>query len=115
MYSWCYPFILEPDEKTNPSEIFRTHIDDLCDAFAVHFDRIINGLFAKKLIGQSVLESATTEGVSNYCKASKLVHILYGLLLVHKDPDQYLVKICDVLLKQHDQVLTDIVISIRTD
>ena len=37
------------------------------------------------------------------------------MLLVHKDPDQYLAKICDVLLKQQDQILTDIVISIRTD
>ena len=56
----------------------------------------------------------TTEGQSNYQKASKVVHELYSQLQAQRDPEQYLTKVCDVLLKQDDQrLLKDIANSIK--
>ena len=102
-------------EDNSPSEVFRTHIVELCDAFAANLDRITNGLFAKKLIGQSVLQTTTTEGISTFKKSSKVVHTLYNALLHHENPEQYLSKIFDVLLKEDDQTLTDIVMRIKAN
>ena len=70
-------------------------------------------MFAEKLIGQAIQQSTSIEAISDYRKASKLVHELYKQLQSHNDPKQYLTKICDVLLKQHDQRLTDIVNNIK--
>ena len=50
----------------------------------------------------------TIESGSKYQKASKVVHELYNQLQAHRDPEQYLSKICDILLKQDDQRLKDI-------
>ena len=70
-------------------------------------------MFAEKLIGQAIQQSTTIEAISDYRKASKLIYELYKQLQTHNDPKQYLTKICDVLLKQHDQRLTDIVNNIK--
>ena len=99
----------------SPSEIFRAHIDELCDAFAANLDRITNGLFSKKLIGQSVQQSTTTEGITTYEKSSKVVYTLYYALVRHENPEHYLTKIFDVLLKEDDQTLTDIVMKIKAN
>ena len=50
--------------------------------------------------------------MTDYTKASKLMSILQRQLEVHSDPDQYLVNICNVLINQQQQTLTDIAISI---
>ena len=92
---------------------FRIHLDDLCDAFATNLDWLTNGLFARGIIGQAIQQSTTIEAISDYRKTSKLVHELYKQLQSHNDPKQYLTKICDVLLKQHDQRLIDIVSNIK--
>ena len=55
----------------------------------------------------------TIESGSNYQKASKVVHELYNQLQAHRKPEQYLTKICNVLLKQDDQRLKDIANSIK--
>ena len=50
--------------------------------------------------------------MTDYTKASKLLSVLQRQLEVHSDPDQYLVNICNVLINQQQQTLTDIAISI---
>ena len=55
----------------------------------------------------------TTEGQSSYQKASKVVHELYSQLQAQRDPELYLTKICDVLLKQDNQRLKDIANNIK--
>ena len=102
------------EEESGPSEIFRNHISDLSKRFASCLYEITDSLFSERLIGQSILESMTTEGRSNYQKASKVVHELYSQLQSHRDPEQYLCKICDVLLRQDDQRLKDIANNIKT-
>ena len=97
------------EEEHNPADIFRIHLDHLCDAFTANLDRISDSLFANGLIGEAVLQSTTIDGVSNYCKARQVVHELYNQLKTHSQSKQYLTMICDVLLKQNDQRLTDIV------
>ena len=108
------PFIfIVPEEKPNPSETFRTYIPDISKAIASCLDEVADKLFAEKLIGQAVLQSTTAEGISNYRKASKVVHELYNQLQAHRHPAQLLTKICDVLLKENDQKLKDIANSIK--
>ena len=50
--------------------------------------------------------------MTDYTKASKLMSVLQRQLEVRSDPDQYLVNICNVLINQQQQTLTDIAISI---
>ena len=102
-----------PEERPNPSETFRTYIPDINKAIASCLDEFADKLFAEKLIGQAVLQFTTAEGVSNYRKASKVVHELYNQLQAHRHPVQLLIKICDVLLKENDQKLKDIANSIK--
>ena len=104
--------ILALVEESNPSEIFRTHSADLSEAIATDLDRVTDRLFAEKIIGQSIVQFTTTEGVSNYRKARNVVHELFNLLQAHRNPKQYLTKICNVLLKQDDLRLRDIANSI---
>ena len=99
-------------EESNPSEIFRTYSADLSEAIATDLDRVTDRLFAVKIIGQSIVQFTTTEGVSNYCKARKVVHELFNLLQGHRNPKQYLTEICNVLLKQDNLRLRDIIISL---
>ena len=53
-----------------------------------------------------------TSAEGDYKKSSKLVHALLQLSKSKSDPDQYLVNICNVLINQQQQTLTDIAISI---
>ena len=102
-------------KELSPSEIFRTHIADLSKPVASSLEDIADRLFSERLIGQDLLQSTTTEGVSKDQKARKVVHELFNILQVHRDPEQYLTKICDVLLKQDDQRLKDIANSIKVN
>ena len=96
-------------KASDPSEIFRTHIADISDAFATNLDQVTNSLFAKKLIVHQVYQNIlTTEGVSSYRKASRLVDELYNQLKAHSEPKLNLSAICDVMLKQDDQRLKKI-------
>ena len=99
-------------DESNPSEIFHTHSADISEAIANDLDRVTDRLFAEKIIGQSIVQFTTTEGVSNYRKARKVVHELFNLLQAHRNPKQYLTQICNVLLKQDNPRLRDIANSI---
>ena len=101
------------EDESNLSEIFRPHIADLSNAITSDLYRVTDRLFAKNLIGQGIQQSTTIEAIPDYCKASKLVYELYKQLQDHNDPKQYLTKICNILLKLHDQRLTDIVNNIK--
>ena len=48
-----------------------------------------------------------------FISCRKVVHELYSQLQAHSEPKQYLIKICDVLLKQDDQRLKDIANNIK--
>ena len=87
---------------------------DLIKAITSNLDEITDRLFSKRLIGQDVLQSTTTEGVSSYRKARKVVHELFNLLQAHRDPKQYLTTLCEVLLKLDDPRLRDIANNIKT-
>ena len=50
----------------------------------------------------------TTKGESDLVKSSKLINVLQRQLQAHKDPNQYLVDICNVLKNQQDQRLKEI-------
>ena len=104
---------LAQSEESIPSEIFRTSMADLTKAIASNLDEITDRLFSERFIGQDVLQSTTTEGVSNYRKARKVVHELFNLLQAHRDPKQYLTLLCEVLLKQDDPRLSGIANSIK--
>ena len=86
---------------------------DFTKAIASNLDEITDRLFSERLIGQDVLQSTTTEGISNYRKARKVVHELFNSLQAHRDPKQYLTILCDMLLKQDDPRLRDIANSIK--
>ena len=86
---------------------------DLIKAITSNLDEITDRLFSERLIGEDVLQSTTTEGVSNYQKARKVVHELFNLLQAHRDPKQYLITFCEVLLKQDDPRLRDIANNIK--
>ena len=96
-----------------PSEIFRTNMADITKAIASNLDEITDRLFSERLIGEDILQSTTTEGVSNYRKARKVVHELFNLLQAHRDPKQYLTILCEVLLKLDDPRLRDIANNIK--
>ena len=106
-------FSVQNQEEPSPSEIFRFHISDLTKAASSNLDEITDNLFSQALIGKAILQSTNVEGVSSYRKARKIVYELFNQLEVHNDPKLYLIKICDVLLKQDDLRLNDIAISIK--
>ena len=88
---------LAQSEESIPSEIFHTNMADFTNAIASNLDEITDRLFSERFIGHDVLQSTTTEGVSNYHKARKAVHELFKLLQAHRDPKQYLTMFCGVL------------------
>lgn len=82
----------------------------LCNALAIpnNLSRFGNGLFTKKIFSQEMLQSIMSESCDDYNKASKLVQVLYRQLKAHKNSQQYLNEICDVLLQQPDEELKEI-------
>ena len=74
---------------------------------------ITQALHAKGIISFEVKDQIlTAKGEGDNKKAIYLLHVLQRQLEVHSDPDQYLVNICNVLINQQQQTLTDIAISI---
>ena len=74
---------------------------------------VTQALHAKGIISFEVKDQIlTAKGEGDNKKAIYLLHVLQRQLEVHSDPDQYLVNICNVLINQQQQTLTDIAISI---
>ena len=74
---------------------------------------VTQALHAKGIISFEVKDQIlTAKGEGDNKKAIYLLHVLQRQLEAHSDPDQYLVNICNVLINQQQQTLTDIAISI---
>ena len=74
---------------------------------------VTQALHTKGIISFEVKDQIlTAKGEGNNKKAIYLLHVLQTQLEAHSDPNQYLVNICNVLINQQQQTLTDIAISI---
>ena len=95
------------------NELLQVNSSKICDNISPVLYKVTDTLYAKQLISLQTKEEMLIMGVmTDYTKASKLMSVLQRQLEVHSDPDQYLVNICNVLINQQQQTLTDIAISI---
>ena len=96
-------------DKPNPWEIFRSNFSDICNAITSTFDRTADDLVTEKLIPLSLYDDiSTTTSYSTYRKGSKIAQELHNQIQSSKDPRQTLLNICQVLLRQDNQILKDI-------
>ena len=87
--------------NSSPSELFRAHSADLIGIITPVLTSVTNALNAKRLIPyETYNDILTTKGESDLVKSSKLINVLQRQLQAYKDPNQYLVDICNVLKKQ---------------
>uniref|UniRef100_A0A1X7SPM9 Uncharacterized protein n=1 Tax=Amphimedon queenslandica TaxID=400682 RepID=A0A1X7SPM9_AMPQE len=87
---------LNPGPRTgDPREILRAKSATLTDAISYNLEKVAVELNAKGLIPK---QDTSTVGFDNYKKASILVGVLQTQLGCTKDPTQYLIDVCDVLL-----------------
>ena len=77
-------------------------------------DRVIDKLFARRLIMKEVYDDVTTTlSYSAYDKGRKVVRELHRQVQTSGQPKQTLLKICDALLSTDDQGLKDIATKIK--
>ena len=70
---------------------------------------VTQALHAKGIISFEVKDQIlTAKGEGDNKKAISLLHVVQRNLEVHSDADQYLANICNVLINQQQQTLTDI-------
>ena len=104
--------------KNNPSEIFRGHSADLCDALeSIDVNRLANRLFSLFLINNEFRIKITELQSTSYKKAEMIVNELQRQLESaenNSDPVECLNKICEALLKMKDDTLTSIADDIRS-
>ena len=101
------------DIPRSSSELLQVNSSKICDNISPVLYKVTDALYAKQLISLQTKDEMLIMGVmTDYTKASKLMSVLQRQLEVHSDPDQYLVNICNVLINQQQQTLTDIAISI---
>ena len=105
--------VIYVDIPHSSSELLQVNSSKICDNISSVLYKVTDALYAKQLISLQTKEEMLVMGVmTDYTKASKLMSVLQRQLEVHSDPDQYLVNICNVLINQQQQTLTDIAISI---
>ena len=101
------------DVQYSSNELLQVNSSKICDNISPVLYKVTDALYAKLLISLQTKDEMLVMGVmTDYTKASKLMSVLQRQLEVHSDPDQYLVNICNVLINQQQQTLTDIAISI---
>lgn len=104
--------------KFNPSEIFRGHSADLCDAIeSIDVSRLANRLFSMFLIDNECRIKITGLDSTSYKKAEMIVNELQRRLESaenNSDPVECLNKICEALLKMKDDSMTSIVDDIKS-
>ena len=110
---YCIFYFIALKKEPNPSQIFRANIADISEAIESNLERIADRLFSETLVGHDILQSTTIDSIPKYQKARKIVHEIYSQLQAHSEPKQYLIQICNVLLKQDNQRLKDIANSIK--
>ena len=95
------------------SELLRVNSVEISRMITDILWNVTQALHAKGIISFEVKDQIlTATGEGDNKKAIYLLHVLQRQLGVHSDPDQYLVNICNVLINQQQQTLTDIATSI---
>ena len=92
----------------NPKDILRSYYADLANAISFTLPRVTSGLFSKGLVSHHEIDDALVMGLSDYRIAMKLLRVIQVQLDYTLNPDQYLIDICHVLIKQQHLMLTDI-------
>ena len=99
--------------RCSPSELLQDHYDNLVEIISTHLLQVTNAFYTKRLITRATKgEILTTMGISDYTKASRLMHVIDIELAVRSDPEHYLADFCDVLKNQQPKTLKDIGASI---
>ena len=94
-------------------EILRIRFSKLADIISTNYTRVIDALYAKGLITEEAKEHILTiNGATDYYKASRLMSIIERCLKSSLVPENYLIDICHVLIKQKHQTLTIIACAI---
>ena len=84
----------------------------LVDAITNNLYRVTNGLYAKGLIPmETVNHIQTAAAFSDIVKSGQLMSVLQKQLESSRNPEQYLIDICHVLINQQHRTLTDIATS----
>ena len=93
-------------------DVLQRHSSKLTDAISENLSLVINELCSEKLISHhKKREILTTAGLSNYDKSTNLVMFIELELEAFPNPDQYLINICRVLIRQENQTLISIATS----
>lgn len=99
--------------RYNPTELFQDHYEDLVEIISTHLLHVLNALYTKRLITRATKgEILITTSISDYAKASRLMHDIETGLTASTDPVLYLTDFCDVLKNQQPKTLKDIGASI---
>ena len=73
------------------------------------FDRVSDEFLSAELISQSILDDiATFRSYSNYQKSSQLIRELHRKMQRIGTPYDFLIIVCDILIKQEDEQLRKI-------
>ena len=93
-------------------DVLQHHSSKLTDAISENLFLVINELCSKELIPRhKKSEILTKTGLSHYEKSTNLVIFIESELEASLNPDQYLIDICHVLIKQENQTLKSIATS----
>ena len=93
-------------------DVLQRHSSKLTDAISKNLSLVINELCSEKLISRHKKgEILTTAGLSSYDKSTNLVMFIESELEASLNPDQYLIDICRVLIRQENQTLISIATS----
>ena len=82
---------------------------NLAEAIKPNLDRTVDKFKSQSILSVTFVDDVTSiQGDSDYKKASKIVSEIYRRIKHERDADQYLTKVCDVLLEGDDDILRDI-------
>ena len=82
------------------------------DAISENLSLVTNELCSEKMISHhKKRQILTTAGLSNYDKSTNLVMFIESELEASLNPDQYLIDICRVLIRQENQTLISVASS----
>lgn len=107
------PFCFYPPTKTKtPAEAFQAKIPELSKALEPHVSPITDKLYANRFIASTIAYNITVSHCTDYEKARKIVYDLLRQLQVHKNPHEYLRRICDLFDSLNDPTLRDVIWTI---
>ena len=98
-----------------PAEAFQAKLYRLSKALMSHISPITDMLCANQFITSTLAWNIKTSHCTDYDKASKIVYELLRQLQVHKNPDEYLRRICDLFDSLNDPILRCITLDIMEE